>query len=181
MIRFKHKATRCSHYAVDHLRSVSSQGHNLPTFSLQPSMAWLGYGLTRLVDSSRVQCQRSTPCWPCHPRRQGEQRTGCDPIDQNATGHPVTSETTLSIIVGNMNQLSLRSFALDSHLQEQLTLLMAPEARKSDVSEDESLTKQSAPHDVVGLGGKIYTCCQSLAAYLMLERITYCNWIQGLC
>ena len=50
MIRFKHKATQCSHYAVDHLRSVSSQGHNLPTFSLQPSMAWLGYGLTRLVD-----------------------------------------------------------------------------------------------------------------------------------
>ena len=44
------KATQCSHYAVDHLRSVSSQGHNLPTFSLQPSMAWLGYGLTRLVD-----------------------------------------------------------------------------------------------------------------------------------
>lgn len=67
----------------------------------------------------------------------------------------MTSETTLSIIVGNMNQLSLRSFALDSHLQEQLTLLMAPEARKSDVSEDESLTKQSARHDVVGLRGKI--------------------------
>ena len=70
-----------------------------------------------------------------------------------------------------MKQLRLRSFALDSQLQEQLTLLMAPDARKSDVSEDESLTKQSARH-VVGLARKLYTCRQSWAAYLMLKRIT---------
>ena len=43
-------------FAVDHLRSGSSQGHDLPTFSLQPSMArvWLEsamacYGLTGLT------------------------------------------------------------------------------------------------------------------------------------
>lgn len=67
-----------------------------------------------------------------------------------------------------MKQLSLRSFAFDaqySQLQEQLTLLMAPEARKSDVSEDESLAKKSARRDVLVLARKIYTCCHSLAAY----------------
>lgn len=74
---------------------------------LDSAMAWLGLS----TYCSRVQCQRSTPCWPCHPRRQGEQRTGCDPIDQNATGHPVTSETTLSYIKHHCRQHETAEFA----------------------------------------------------------------------